>query len=141
MAKLVSKTYGDALFELALEQDVMDELSKEVQAVSQALRENEELMKLMEHPKIVKEEKLQIMERIFKGRVSDNLTGFLELVVSKDRYGEIFEIFDFYMGRVREHKHIGVAKVTTAVELKDKQKKAVEKRLLATTDYKSFEMD
>lgn len=63
MAKLVSKTYGDALFELALEQDVMDELSKEVQAVSQALRENEELMKLMEHPKIVKEEKLQIMER------------------------------------------------------------------------------
>ncbi len=61
MAKLVSKTYGDALFELALEQDVMDELSKEVQAVSQALRENEELMKLMEHPKIVKEEKLQIM--------------------------------------------------------------------------------
>ena len=141
MAKLVSKTYGDALFELALEQDVMDELSKEVQAVSQALRENEELMKLMEHPKIVKEEKLQIMERIFKGRVSDNLTGFLELVVSKDRYGEIFEIFDFFMGRVREHKHIGVAKVTTAVELKDKQKKAVEKRLLATTDYKSFEMD
>lgn len=141
MAKLVSKTYGDALFELALEQNVMDELADEVQAVSKALKENEELMKLMEHPKIVKEEKLQIMERIFKGRVSDNLTGFLELVVTKDRYSEIFSIFDFFMDRVREYKHIGVASVTTAVELKEEQKKAVENKLLATTNYESFEMN
>ena len=34
MAKLVSKTYGDALFELALEQDAVDTLLEEVQAVS-----------------------------------------------------------------------------------------------------------
>lgn len=141
MAKLVSKTYGDALFELALEQNAVDELSKEVQAVSEALRENEELMKLMEHPKIVKEEKLQIIESIFKGRVSDDLTGFLSLIVSKDRYGEIFAIFDFFMSRVREYKHIGVASVTTAVKLKEKQKKAVVERLLATTGYESFEMN
>lgn len=141
MAKLVSKTYGDALFELALEQNAMDELSEEVQAVSEALKENEELMKLMEHPKIVKEEKLQIMERIFKGRVSDTLTGFLELVVSKDRYSEIFAIFDLFMDHVREYKHIGVASVTTAAALTDKQKKAVEDRLLATTHYESFEMN
>lgn len=141
MAKLVSKTYGDALFELALERNCVDELSSEVKVVRAALEENGELMKLMEHPKIVKEEKLQIIERIFKGRVSDDLTGFLELVAGKDRYGEIFGIFDFFMGRVREYKHIGVASVTTAVELKEKQKKALVERLLATTQYESFEMD
>ncbi len=141
MAKLVSKTYGDALFELALEQNAMDELSEEVQTVSEVLKDNEELMKLMEHPKIVKEEKLQIMERIFKGRVSDTLTGFLELVVSKDRYSEIFAIFDLFMDRVREYKHIGVAYVTTAAALTDTQKKAVVDRLLATTHYESFEMN
>lgn len=141
MAKLVSKTYGDALFELALEQNAMDELSEEVQVVSKALKENEELMKLMAHPEIVKEEKLQIMERIFKGRVSDILTGFLELVVSKDRYGEIYAIFDLFMERVREYKHIGVAYVTTAAALTEKQKQAVLDRLLATTKYESFEMN
>ena len=140
MAKLVSKTYGDALFELALEQNAVEELSEEVQAVSEVLKENEELMKLLEHPKIVKEEKLQIVESIFKGRISDNLTGFLLLVVSKDRYGDIYAILDVFMDRVREYKHIGVASVTTAVELKEEQKKAVEDRLLATTKYQSFEM-
>lgn len=140
MAKLVSKTYGDALFELALEQNAVDELSKEVQVVSEALRENEELMKLLEHPKIVKEEKLQIVENIFKGRVSDDLTGFLQLIVNKDRYGEIYAILDVFMDRVREYKRIGVASVTTAVELREEQKQAVIDKLLATTDYESFEM-
>lgn len=140
MAKLVSKTYGDALFELALEQNAVDELSKEVQVVSEALRENEELMKLLEHPKIVKEEKLQIVENIFKGRVSDDLTGFLQLIVNKDRYGEIYAILDVFMDRVREYKRIGVASVTTAVELREEQKQAVTDKLLATTDYESFEM-
>lgn len=141
MAKLVSKTYGDALFELALEQNAVEELSKEVQAVSEVLKENEELMKLLEHPKIVKEEKLQIVESIFKGRVSDSLAGFLQLVVSKDRYGDIYAILDVFMDRVREYKHIGVARITTAVELKEKQKRAVEDRLLATTKYDSLEME
>lgn len=140
MAKLVSKTYGDALFELALEQNAVDELSKEVQVVSEALKENQELMKLLEHPKIVKEEKLQIVENIFKGRVSDDLTGFLQLIVNKDRYGEIYAILDVFMARVREYKHIGVASVTTAVELREEQKKAVVDKLLATTEYESFEM-
>lgn len=140
MAKLVSKIYGDALFELALEENAVDELAKEVQAVSVILKENSELTKLLEHPQITKDEKLQMVERIFKGRVSDNLTGFLELIVNKDRYTDVFAIFDFFMDCVREYKHIGVASVTTAAELKEEQKQALTDRLLATTGYKSFEM-
>ena len=55
MAKLVSKTYGDALFEVALESGRMDEFRDEAVAVKAALNENPELFKLMSHPKIVKE--------------------------------------------------------------------------------------
>ena len=53
MAKLVSKTYGDALFEVALESGRMDEFRDEAVAVKAALNENPELFKLMSHPKIV----------------------------------------------------------------------------------------
>ena len=42
MAKLVSKTYGDALFELALEEDRLDSFFEEVKAVSQILEEGKE---------------------------------------------------------------------------------------------------
>ena len=37
MAKLVSKTYGDALFELALENNQLDSMLEEVRAVSTAI--------------------------------------------------------------------------------------------------------
>ena len=62
MAKLVSKTYGDALFEVALESGRMDEFRDEAVAVKAALNENPELFKLMSHPKIVKEEKVKIVQ-------------------------------------------------------------------------------
>ncbi len=140
MAKLISKTYGDALFELALEENAVDSLAEEVQMVLNVLEENEELMKLLHHPKIVKEEKIKIIQDIFKGRVSDNLTGFLEIIVDKDRYNEIPSIFRFFLDLVKEYKNIGVAYVTTAVELKDAQKEDLKKRLLETTKYETFEM-
>ena len=59
MAKLVSKTYGDALFEVALEKNQLDEFLDEVKAAQTAIEENKELFKLMSHPKIVKEEKIK----------------------------------------------------------------------------------
>ena len=68
MAKLVSKTYGDALFELALEENQLDSLFEEVKTVSDILSENQELTQLMSHPKIVKEEKIQIVKEIFGSR-------------------------------------------------------------------------
>ena len=69
MAKLVSKTYGDALFEVALEKDQLDEFLDEVNAAQTAIEENKELFNLMSHPKIVKEEKIKIITDIFTGKV------------------------------------------------------------------------
>ena len=56
MAKLVSKTYGDALFAVALEEDRMDEFFEAGKVVTEVLCTNEEFGKLMNHPKIIKEE-------------------------------------------------------------------------------------
>ena len=75
MAKLVSKTYGDALFELAVESGQVDEMLEEARSIQQILQTDNELSKLMNHPKIVKEEKIEILEQIFKSRVRDEITG------------------------------------------------------------------
>ena len=140
MAKLVSKTYGDALFELALENNQLDSLLEEVKAVSLAIAENEDLTKLMNHPKIVKEEKIKVIDDIFTGQVSRELVGLMRMIVEKDHYDEMNSVFEYFVGRVKEYKNIGTAYVTSAVELTDAQKKAVESKLLATTKYVEFEM-
>ena len=140
MAKLVSKTYGDALFSLALEENRIDELLEEISALREILRQNDELMKLMNHPEVVKEEKIQLIESIFVGRVSDEVVGLMRMVVDKGHFQEMDSIFSWFIDRAKEYKHIGTAYVTSAVELRKEQKQAVEKRLLETTDYVEFEM-
>ena len=62
------------------------------------------------------------------------------MIVEKDHYNEIESVFTYFMEQVKEYKNIGTAYVTSAMELSDAQKAAVEKRLLETTKYVKFEM-
>ncbi len=140
MAKLISKTYGDALFELAVEEGKVDILLEETLQLQKILAENGDFGKLMNHPKIIKEEKIEVAKSVFEGRVSEELLGFLTIIISKDRYSEIDEILTYFVAKVKEYKGIGIATVTTAVPLKDSQCKEVEKKLLDTTRYKSMEI-
>ena len=141
MAKLISKTYGEALFELALERGELDGMAEQVALLADALAENPELVKLLSHPKISKEEKISVVENIFKGRFSEDIVGFLVIIVEKDRGSEIEDILKLFQAKVREHKKIGVAQVTSAVELSAEQKAKVEHKLLEQTSYEQFEIE
>ena len=140
MAKLVSKTYGDALFEVALEEDKLDQFLEEVKAVKAAINENQDLFKLMSHPKVVKEEKIKVVEDIFSGKVSRELVGLIRMIVDKGHFEQIDSVFTYFIDEVKEYRNIGTAYVTSALELTDAQKSAIEKRLLETTKYVTFEM-
>ncbi|MCR5609069.1 MAG: F0F1 ATP synthase subunit delta [Lachnospiraceae bacterium] len=141
MAKLISKVYADALFELAVENNNIDNIALEIANVKSAIDENEELIKVLNHPKIIKEEKIALVNNIFKGRVSDEVAGFIVSIVDKDRYNYFDEIFEYFLGLVKEYKGIGVAYVTSAIELSDAQKKSITEKLIQTTRYKEFEIN
>ena len=67
MARQVETTYGDALLELALEEGSLNMLYEEAQALVTVLQENEELLRILKHPQIDKDEKRKIVDNIFKG--------------------------------------------------------------------------
>lgn len=140
MAKLVSKTYGDALFELALEKDMLDDVWDEVKVLSQIWKENKEFSDLLIHPGITKEDKIALIKNIFNGRASDIIIGLLDVMVEKGRTAELESVLDYFTDRVREHENIGVAYITSAVELNNVQKDQIQKRLLDVTKYIKFEM-
>ena len=140
MAKLVSKVYGDALFETAMEKDVMSDWYEEVQALRGIFAEHADLVQFLNHPQITKDEKVKVVENIFRGRISEGLLGFLVIVIEKGRQNDMLPICDYFINRVKEYKKIGVMKVTSAVVLSDEQKKRVEEKLLATTQYVDLEI-
>lgn len=141
MAKLAAKVYGDGLFDLALEKQEIDGFFEEVKVLGTALSENPELSKLMGHPQVSRDDKIQMIKDIFQGKLREEMVGFLVLVVEKGRFSEIQNILDYFTDLVYEYKKIGKAHVTSAVPLSEAQKEATEKRLLATTGYETMEID
>ena len=140
MAKLVENVYGDALFELSKEENKVDEIFDEVVGLIQILDENPNMVAMMTHPHISKDEKLQTVETVFKGKISDEIIGLMRMVIEKDHFGQMKDIFEYFVSSVKDYKNIGVAYVTTPLELSSEKKEEVEKRLLETTKFVSLEM-
>ena len=139
MAKQVDTTYGNALFELGCEENRLDELFEEVNAFIGIIDDNEELIKLLNHPQVNKEDKKKIVEDTFTGRISDDLLGLLVTVVDKGHIINIKDILKHFIKKKKKKKNIGEASVISAIALSDEQKSNIEKRLLETTSYNEIE--
>lgn len=140
MAKLVSATYGDALFDLAVQESKVDSLYAEAKVCLQAFEENSELGRLLNHPKIEKSEKEKVIENSFGSFVSKDMTGLLVIMVSKDRQNSILETLEYFLDKVKEYKGIGTVTVLTAKKLTGEQKEKIVSKLLATTKYNQLDV-
>ena len=141
MGKLVSTTYGDALLATALEENRIDEFFEAGKVVAHILQSNKEFYEFMHHPKIITDNKIRMIEETFGGRIPKEMVGLMVLMLSKGRANEMESVFQHFLNLVKEEKKIGQAEVTTPAELTDLQKSKVEKKLLETTSYESFEMN
>ncbi len=65
----------------------------------------------------------------------------MKIIISNGRYSEVIPSLQYYIARVKELRNVGIAYVTTAMELSDVQKSEVEKRLIDTTKYVKMEMN
>lgn len=140
MAKLVADTYGQALFDLAIEKNSLDVIANEVQSVKDAFLANDELLTLLNHPKISREEKIQVIENVFKGKISEMIVGLLVTMIDKTRASSIVAVLDYFLKEADEYRLVGNATVVSALELTKEQKDAILNKLIATTKYKSFKI-
>jgi ATP synthase F1, delta subunit len=140
MAKLISKVYSDALFEATKALEKTDTVYEEVLDLKNIFKENEDFKKLLNSPKIVKEEKIQSVQAVFADKISKELMGLLTVVIEKGRQAELESIFDEFILQVKEFKNIGTAYVTSAFELSPEKKESIEAKLIETSRYEKMEM-
>ena len=140
MAKLISKTYGEALFELAVEEEKTEIMLQEIQGIREIFNEHGEYLKFLTHPRIASEDKIKSVKEVFENKVDSQILGFLELVIMKARTEKMLEILDYFLDRMKAFKGIGVCYVTTPMALSEDKKEALCKKLLDTTSFKEMEM-
>lgn len=158
MARLISKVYGDALFDYAQENNCIEQMYEEAVDINTVFNNSKELVDFLSNPLATADDKKQMLKSVFidniwKGPVAKILSlfhiditkgengkimNFLYIIIDKNREKEIVDIMDYFMSRVREYKNIGLATVISAYELKKEQKNILEDKLKNTTKYSDF---
>lgn len=112
MAGLVEKTYGDALFELFIEEDPskLTLAKEELSAVNSVISEVPELIKLSKTPTVGKEEKLGIISEAFEGRLSGYIFNFLMVLTEAGRLDYFGKVTEYFGQRCNEY--LGIADIT-----------------------------
>lgn len=125
----VSNEYSVALFELAQESDSVQEIAEGLDVVSELLKENPEYMDFLSSPNIPKNERVSAVEQAFEGRIPEYVVSFVSLLCERERIRNLGECISEYKQLCDVANRISVAKVTSAVELNENEKKALTEKL------------
>ena len=122
MAKLVANRYASALFEAGIDLDKIKLFNNELDFLGKIFKEEEKLLQILHHPKIGKSEKRDIMDNLFKERLSEEMINFLYILIDKRRDGYILEIVEEYKKMFNKHENIVKVVAITAVPMEDTAK-------------------
>ena len=132
----LARKYGTAIFEIANEDNKLEEYGRELADVSQALFAQAELKDFLTNPQIQPEDKKQVLLRLLKDQVSPMMMNFLLLLVDKRRIVLLEAINDCYQELSNKAQGIIVADVTTAYELKAELRNRLSSKLEFVTGKK-----
>ena len=101
------KDYGKALFELAKEENGIEGVSRDVNAVISIVKKNPDYLVILNSPTLSKEEKRELIDEAF-GTLNENLCNLLKLMCDK-RMAHLYaaalqgflDEYDAYMGILR----------------------------------------
>lgn len=129
MAKLISKRYAIALFELAKEKNNLDQLNSEVVFILDSINENPEFNEVFSHPQISAKEKFNLFKNIFGESVSQDILGLVSIIINKNREAELKSIFSNFIQLFEDFKGIKTAYVYSANSLSESQIASIKEKL------------
>ncbi len=129
MISVIGTRYAEAIFQVGEERNNTDELYQELKEVFGIIASNEELFSVMKSPLIGKEEKKNLIENIFKGRISSELNNFLKIIIDKDRISALKEIENAFYELLKEKNNILEGVVISAVSMEASELKSLEEKL------------
>jgi len=125
----VNRAYAAALFEMAQEQSILDDVADEVDQLGELFRAEPGLRRLMESPALGATERAASIERLFKDQVSDVLYRFLQVLNRKHRLGALRGIVQAFADLVSEHQGLVEVDAFVPQRLENEEAKQVAQRI------------
>ncbi|MBB5355436.1 F-type H+-transporting ATPase subunit delta [Anoxybacillus mongoliensis] len=122
--QVVAKRYASALFEIAKEQQLLDQLEQELRVVKQVFAQNEALLSVLNHPKIALAKKKALVQEAF-ANISTVLQHTLMLLLDRHRIDIVNDLADAFIALANEARGVAEAIVYSARPLTEDETNAL----------------
>jgi len=125
----VSARYALSLLDSAIKKNQLDVVSDDIEFISSVLKQNPNLVRMLENPVVKTEMKSSILEEIFKNKVNSETMEFILFVVKKKRE----EILSSILEKFKELRDLKLGfvnvNVLVASEFSDSQRNELQNKL------------
>jgi F-type H+-transporting ATPase subunit delta len=128
----VARRYADALYTLAEERGLVEQVETELSTVTQTLEEYPDLARFLQNPVVNTEMKKDQVRRLFGEVISPVVLNLLFLLLDRHREKYLQAIKREYVRRVDEARGRIKAHLETAVPIAESEQVSVEQKLGAT---------
>lgn len=132
----LANKYARAIFELARDENKLDEYDQDLNLVREDVFSLPEAVSFFKNPLVPQKAKKDLLIKAVKGEVSDTVMNFLMLLTDKSRIGIFNDIYEIFSGLKNEEQGILIADVTTAFPLSQEQEKKLGLKLAEVTKKK-----
>lgn len=115
---IVAKRYAVALFQLAKEQNTIDQIENELLVVKQVFTANKELIDVLNHPKVTNETKKSIVKESFAS-LSQQVVNTLCILIDRHRSDIVTDVVNYFVQHANEARGTEDATVYSVRPLTD----------------------
>ena len=129
----IGNVYGEALYSLACEESLSGVILQELGALEQSFAQEPEFLRLLDAPNLTKEERCQVLDDSFRGKIQGYVLNFLKLLAEKSYARHFGDCCAAYRNRYNEENGILPVTAVTAVALSESQQTALSQKLAVVT--------
>ena len=130
----VGNVYGQALYALAREEGVSEYVLEDLQVLKSSFAAQPKFLRLLAASNLSKEERCQIVDESFRGKIHIYVLNFLKILTEKGYVRHFSECCDSFEEQYDFDENILSVKVVTAVPLSQEQTERLTKKLSNMTD-------
>jgi F-type H+-transporting ATPase subunit delta len=123
-----ARRYAEAAFEVALEEDRLDEWRQDLD-VAAAMLERSDVAPVVHSPAIPLEERQAVVTGLLASRIGPGALRLVELLVARGRSAAVGRVAEEYTRRLNAHRGVVMATVTSAVPLTAAEAAAIRTRV------------
>ena len=129
----VGSAYGEALYDLAKSEDLSSEILSLISALDESFRQEPDFLRLLQSPSLPKQERCQILDSSFQGKVHLYVLNFLKILTEKGYARHFSDCCKAYRQHYNLDHNILPVTAVTAVELSAEQSDKLSEKLSAIT--------